>query len=94
MANLFERLAATRPPVEAPTPQPVPLAAGVLLAWLQNKWTRPVIRVRDIRIYGPNPIRDRESATKMVEVLVKGGWLVPTTPHRCDSKQWRIAIGD
>jgi hypothetical protein len=90
MADIFNRLAQGRP--QEPTPQQVPLAAGVLLAWLQNNWTRPVIRVRDIQRLGPNSIRDRKSAVKMVEILTNGGWLVPTKPHRCDSKQWRIAI--
>ena len=77
---------------ETPAPQ-IPLAAGKLLGWLQNNWTRPVIRVRDIQRLGPNSIRDRKSAVKMVEILTDGGWLVPAKPHRCDSKQWRIAIG-
>ena len=76
------------------TPPPVPLAAGMLLSWLQNKWTRPIIRTREICQYGPRPIRDRESAIKMAEILVGHGFLVPMKPHRCDTKRWRIAIGD
>jgi hypothetical protein len=95
VANLFERLSAGQPPPgEKPTPQQVPLAAGMLLGWLQNNWKKSVIRVRDVQRLGPHSIRDRESAVKMVEILASGGWLVPTKPHRCDSKQWRIAIGD
>ena len=77
----------------APAPSPLPLAAGLLLSWLQTKWTQPVIRARDIQRLGPNPIRDRESAIKMAETLVRGGWLVPMAPDRCDTKRWRIAIG-
>lgn len=95
VGNLFDRLNAARPPsTEEPAPPPIPLAAGRLLAWIQNNWKKPVIRVRDICRFGPNSIRDRESASKMVEILVGGGWLVPAKPHRCDSKQWRIAISD
>ena len=94
MASLFDKLAAGRPPVEGPTPQQVPLAAGLLLDWLQNKWTRPTVHVRDICIYGPRPIRDRESAINSAEVLARQGWLVPMKSHRCDTKRWRIRIGD
>ena len=92
MANLFERLAQGQRAQE-PTPQPVPLAAGRLLGWLQNNWTHPTIRARDICRYGPNSIRDRESAIKTAEVLVRRGWLVPMKTHRHDAKRWRIAIG-
>jgi hypothetical protein len=93
MADIFKRLSAGRPAPE-PTREPAPLAAGRLLDWIQNNWTQPIIRVRDICIYGPHPIRDRESAIKTAEILVKHGWLVPMKPHRCDTKRWRIAIGD
>lgn len=93
-ATLFDRLAKGRPPVEEPTPQPVPLAAGKLLGWLQNHWTQPIIRVRDICIYGPHTIRDRASAIKTAEVLERRGFLVAMTPCRGDAKRWRIAIGD
>ena len=92
VASLFERLAQERPQQE-PTPPPTPVAAGMLLGWLQNNWKQPTIRARDIHRLGPNPIRDRESAIKTAEVLVRRGWLVPMKPHRYDTKRWRIAIG-
>jgi hypothetical protein len=82
-----------KPPQQEPTPSPTPLAAGMLLSWLQNNWTQPVINVRDICRFGPNPIRDRESVIKMAEILVRRGFLTPMKPHRCDTKRWRIAIG-
>ena len=91
--DIFKRLSAGRPPAEEPMPPPTPLAAGMLLGWIQNNWTQPIIRARDICRFGPNPIRDRESAIKMAEILVGHGWLVPMKPHRCDTKRWRIAIG-
>jgi hypothetical protein len=78
---------------EKPAPLPTPLAAGMLLSWIQNNWREPTIRVRDICRFGPNPIRDRKSAIKMAEILAGHGWLVPMKPHRCDTKRWRIAIG-
>src|SRR4029077_5183302 len=77
---------------ETPPPQ-IPMAAGILLGWLQNNWKKPVIRVRDICIYGPNPIRDRESAIRTAEVLERRGFLVAMKTHRYDAKWWRIAIG-
>jgi len=83
-----------RPVTEEIAKQQVSLAAGRLLGWLQNHWTRPIIRVRDICIYGPRPIRDSESALNAAETLERYGWLVPMKPHRCDTKRWRIAIGD
>jgi hypothetical protein len=92
VATLFERLAQGRPPQE-PTPPATPLAAGRLLDWLQNHWTQPTISTRNICQYGPRPIRDRESATKTAEALVRHGWLVPMKTGRYDSKRWQIAIG-
>ena len=90
--DIFKRLSAGRPPPE-PISSPTPLAAGRLLGWLQNNWKEPTIRARDICRYGPNSIRDRESAIKTAEVLVRRGWLVPMKTHRHDAKRWRIAIG-
>ena len=91
--DIFKRLSARRPPAEEPMPPPTPLAAGMLLGWIQNNWTQPTIRARDICRYGPNSIRDRESAIKTAEVLVRRGWLVPMKTHRHDAKRWRIALG-
>ena len=73
-------------------PSPVPLAAGVLLSWIQDNWKKPTIRSRDIQRLGPNSIRDRESALKSAETLVRRGLLVPMKTRRHDMKQWRIAV--
>jgi hypothetical protein len=91
MANLFERLSEGRQ--QEPTPPPAPLAAGMLLGWIQNKWTGSTIRMRDICRFGPNPIRDRESAIKAAEALARQGWLVPMETNRYDAKKWRITMG-
>ena len=91
--DIFKRLSAGRPPQEPILPA-TPQAAGVLLSWLQNNWKESIIRARDIQRLGPNSIRDRESAIKTAEILERHGWLVPMKPHRCDTKRWRIAIGD
>ena len=76
------------------TPPPVPLAAGRLLHWLKNNWKGSTIKEREIRIYGPGSIRDRESTLRATEVLVRHGWLVPMKTGRYDSKRWQLAIGD
>jgi len=91
--DIFSRLSAGRPlEPEEPTPQQVPLAAGRLLNWIQQKWKQPVIRARDICQYGPHPTRDRESTLKLTEILEGRGWLVPMPARRYDTKMWRIAI--
>lgn len=92
MATLFDRLSATRPPVEEPTPQPVPLAAGRLLSWIQNNWKEPIIRAKTLYQFGPHPTRDKESTLKLTAILERHGWLVPMRGPRYDTKMWRIAI--
>jgi len=89
--DIFKRLSAGRPPQEPILPA-TPQAAGVLLSWLQNNWKESIIRARDIQRLGPNSIRDRESALKSAETLVRRGWLVPMKTRRHDMKQWRIAV--
>ena len=90
--DIFKRLSAGRPP-EEPTPAPTPLPALRLLGWIQNNWTKPTIRARDIRRLGPGATRDRESMAKSTEILVKRGWLIPLKTRRYDAKKWQITIG-
>jgi hypothetical protein len=90
MATLFERLNRGRPPsVEQKIKQSHKDPAQQLLDWLQ-RWRHPTVSSRDICIYGPRPIRDRESAIKSAEVLVRHGWLVPHKTRRQDMKHWQI----
>ena len=91
MASLFEQLDKMRlPPVEEASKQArKPLPAQKLLDWLQH-WTKPTVRARDICIYGPNSLGDREKAVHSAEILVKNGWLVPTKTRRHDMKEWQI----
>ena len=93
MPTLFDRLARGRPQQE-PTPPPTPMAAGVLLSWLEHKWKEPTIRAKTLYQYGPGPTRDKESTLKLTAILERHGYLVPMRGPRCDSKMWRIAIGD
>src|SRR5262245_14364373 len=91
MASLFERLSKGRPPPveEASKQARKPLPAQKLLDWLQH-WTKPTVRGRDICIYGPNSLRDRERAIDSAEILVKNGWLVPIKTRRYDMREWQI----
>jgi hypothetical protein len=80
-----------RPVVPPATPQSPPIEK--LLDWLVNHWRRPTVNTRDIRIYGPNSVRDRHSAASLAEMLVERGWLAPIETRRRNMKHWRIARG-
>jgi len=84
--NLFDRLAKGRP---APAEEKVKVdPAQKLLDFLQ-RWPKTTISSRDIRIYGPKSIRDRESAIRSAQILAAHGWLVPHQT-RPDRHQWEI----
>jgi hypothetical protein len=51
--------------------------AQLLLSWLES-WPEPAVSLPDIYQFGPNPIRDKNSARRVVEILVDHGWLRPT----------------
>ena len=93
MTTLFDRLARGRPQ-QQPTSSSTPMAAGVLLDWLQHKWAQPTIRAKTLYQFGPRPTRDKESTLKLTAILERQGYLVPMRGPRIDSKMWRIAIGD
>jgi len=73
--NLFERLAHNRP-AEAAVIQPHKDPAQLLLDFLQ-RWNKPTISSRDIRIWGPKSIRNRESAIRSAQILAANGYLTP-----------------
>ena len=78
MVSLFERLDKGRPPPTRKAQDPSP--AQKLLDWLQ-RWSKPTVSARDICIYGPNAIRDRQERSTSAE-MVKNGWLVPIKTRR------------
>jgi hypothetical protein len=49
--------------------------AQLLLSWLAS-WPEPVVSLPDIYQFGPNPIRDKKSAHRVVEILADHGWLL------------------
>jgi hypothetical protein len=87
MATLFERLGRSAPSETAQKPEPEP--AQLLLTWLQ-KWTRPTITARQIRIYGPTRTRKPEVAIAAAEKLVRQGWLTPIKELQRNRRRWGI----
>jgi hypothetical protein len=67
-----------------------PLPPQVLLTWLRDNWTKPVISLRDLQVFGPSGIRDRKSALAHAETLERYGWLVPIKAHRRDRRMWML----
>ena len=49
--------------------------AQTLLTWLQTTWPEPMVSLPDIYQRGPNAIRDKNTAGKLVGVLEDHGWL-------------------
>src|SRR5262245_44747288 len=86
-ANLFERLTKGRAPPTEKAQKPEP--AQLLLNWLQ-RWRRPTLSIRDVRIYGPRSIRDRESAISSIEILASHGWLAPLQNRQRNWHQWQV----
>ena len=93
MVNLFRKLDQGRPPVEKTTDPQRKGAPQIelLLDWLVNRWGRTTITVRQIRNYGPGPLRDKEVASRLAYALADQGWLIPIRGQRIDSRVWRIA---
>ena len=93
MAGLFEKLGERRPQ-QTPAPKPVPLAAPVLLDWLQRFWTKPTISLRDIYRHGPACVRwNKGSALKAAENLERSGWLIAIKGPGLTRKRWQITAG-
>ena len=89
-ANLFDRLDRGRP-TTATIPERTQRIqrAQKLLDWLQY-WGKSTVCIRDIHIFGPGSIRDRESTIDSAEILVEYGWLIPTKAHRRDMRKWQV----
>src|SRR5215475_7489470 len=91
MASLFERLNAGRPATES-SEQEKTQSIERLLSWLVNNWPQDTITLRQLRIYGPNPLRNETKAILgLAQDLCTRGWISPIKAQRCDSKVWKIA---
>jgi hypothetical protein len=71
------------------------LLAQKLLGWLLGSWNQTAISLPDIYQNGPNAIRDKATAMKLVKILEDHGWLaridggaVIAGQHRRDA--WRV----
>ena len=60
---------------EAGTLDPDLVLAEKLLAWLHADAAREVTHLREIYQYGPNAIRDKGTAVRIVGILMDHGWL-------------------
>jgi Protein of unknown function (DUF3987) len=48
-----------------------------VLEWLLGDWSgKPLISVPDLYTYGPNPVRDKRTASRTIAILEDHGWLV------------------
>jgi len=68
-------------------PRPTPAKkdpAQLLLDFLQ-RWSKPTISSRDIRIWGPKILHNREGAIRSAQILAAQGWLTPIT-----NRKWEI----
>jgi hypothetical protein len=64
--------------------------AAELLEWLVYRWAKPTVTAINIRQFGPNALRDRDSVMKLTEILVQRGKLIPLPTHRVDKYEWRV----
>jgi len=88
--NIFDRLAKGRPAPEPEPKQPHQNPTQSLLTWLQ-RWPKPTITPREIRIYGPKYFRSQEKVIDAAEALVRFGWLSVLNPRGKNMHEWRIA---
>jgi hypothetical protein len=65
----------------------------MLLDWLVIDWGKPTITAREIQIYGPNSIRDRNTILNLARILVERKWLVPLETHQHNMRKWKIVRG-
>jgi hypothetical protein len=90
MVGLLERLAG-QPPDPRPTVERAPKNRELLmLDWLQNRWTKSSVTLRDIQTYGPGSVRNKDVALNLMHTLTTRRWVVAIKPHRYDMKRWGI----
>jgi hypothetical protein len=70
-----------------------------VLDWLTSGWSgTPLISVPDLYTYGPGPVRDKRTASKIIDILEDHGWLVREDgPARVNGTKrrevWRLVSG-
>ena len=84
---------------EAGQPDPELDLAQRVLAWLAGEWPgRPLISMPDLYTFGPNPVRDKRIASRIIDILEDHGWLVredgPTRVNGTMRRDvWRLVSG-
>ena len=90
MATLFERLERP-PPTEEVSKHEKSHLIERLLNWLVNNWTKDTITARQLRHYGPYPLRyEPKVVLDLAQGLVERGWISPIKPKRHDAREWKI----
>jgi hypothetical protein len=92
VSSLFERLKTGRPALQATKEeieQP-PKGIELLLTWLMTRWNADLITLRQVRAYGPGPVRDEKVVLKLMQTLTERGWVTPVGAWRYDQRRWRV----
>jgi len=63
--------------LDHPTTNPEYVDAELLRCWLDRKWAEPLVSARCIAKGGPNRLRSTPYVRRLIEILVKAGWLIP-----------------
>jgi len=88
--NLFDQLRPALPATDG-TEQEKTQSIERLLNWLVNNWPRDTITLRQLRVYGPSPLRNETKAIlELAQDLCTRGWLCPLVPRRRDTRAWKI----
>ena len=70
-----------------------------MLDWLTWDWPgNPLISVPDLYTYGPGPVRDKQAARRIIDILEDHGWLLrEEQPVRVNGTMrrevWRLVSG-
>ena len=70
-----------------------------VIEWVAGEWSgRPLISLPDLYTFGPNPVRDKRIASKIIDILEDHGWLVredgPTRVNGTMRRDvWRLVSG-
>jgi hypothetical protein len=90
VVNLFDRLNKRLAPAETAEKRQHDLELGqLLLNWLQV-WKQKTVTERQIRIFGPGQLRDRERVNRATEILIKNGWLHPPKITPRGAREWKL----
>jgi hypothetical protein len=69
--SIFERLQASRPALPT-TEQEIehpPRGLELLLGWLTTRWNADLITLREVRAFGPGPLRDEKAYGPELQAL-------------------------